>query len=149
MNTHEKATRLIEMICEEYGITMNDLKNRRSKFTKRSSNKRHISVCSIRQALSYFIFLHFPLRIKEIASMVGYSDHSPLSCQRKQIEHYIKTKDFYFYPYYSKVEEYAYLLGIDTKYKRVIAQKMPFVRYESDVEFLSNLKYYENAKTIC
>ena len=26
MNTHEKATRLIQMICEEYGITMSDLK---------------------------------------------------------------------------------------------------------------------------
>jgi len=149
MNTHEKATRLIEMICEEYGITMSDLKKRRSKYTKKSFNKRHISICSIRQALSYFIFLHFPLRIVEIASMVGYTSHSPLSCQRKQIEHYIKTKDFYFYPYYLKVQEYAYLLGIDTKYKRVITQKMPFVRYESESEFFSNIKYYENAKAVC
>jgi hypothetical protein len=148
MNNHEQATKLIEMICEEYGITMNDLKKRRSKYTKKSSAKIHISVCSIRQALSYFIFMHFPLRIKEIASMVGYSDHSPLSSQRKQIEHYIKTKDFYFYPYYEKVKEYAYILGINTEVKRLILHETPFVRYESDLDFLSNLKYYENAETI-
>ena len=148
MNKHEQAKQLIEMICVEYGITMNDLKNRRSKYTKKSSQKKHISISSIRQGLSYFIFMHFPLKIKEISLMVGYSDHSPLSSQRKQIEFYIKTKDFYFYPYYQKIEEYAYLLGIDTKYKRFIAQSTPFVRYESDLEFLSNLKQYENAETI-
>lgn len=149
MNNHEQAKQLIEMICEEYGITMSDLKKRRSKYTKKSSAKIHISVCSIRQALSYFIFMHFPLRIKEIASMVGYSDHSPLSSQRKQIEHYIKTKDFYFYPYYEKVKEYAYILGINTEVKRLILHEAPFVRYESDIDFLSNLKYYENAEKIC
>ena len=149
MNNHEQATKLIEMICEEYGITMNDLKKRRSKYTKKSSAKIHISVCSIRQALSYFIFMHFPLRIKEIASMVGYSDHSPLSSQRKQIEHYIKTKDFYFYPYYEKVKEYAELIGINTEVRRLILHETPFVRYESDLDFLSNLKYYENAEKIC
>ena len=149
MNKHEQAKQLIEMICQEYGITMSDLKKRRSKYTKKSSAKKHISVCSIRQALSYFIFMHFPLRIKEIASMVGYSDHSPLSSQRKQIEHYIKTKDFYFYPYYEKVKEYAYILGINTEVRRLILHETPFVRYESDLDFLSNLKYYENAEKIC
>jgi hypothetical protein len=92
--------------------------------------------------------MHFPLRIKEVAAMVGYSDHSPLSCQRKTIEYYIKTKDFYFYPYYEKVKEYAKQIGINTEVKRLILHETPFVRYESDIDFLSNLKYYENAETI-
>jgi len=30
MNNHEQATQLIEMICEEYGITMKDLKKKKS-----------------------------------------------------------------------------------------------------------------------
>ena len=109
MNKHEQANKLIEMICEEYGITMKDLKKKKSGFPNRSVKRKgkDVSLASIRQALSYFIFMHFPLRIKEVASMVGYSDHSPLSCQRKTIEYYIKTKDFYFYPYYEIVKEYA------------------------------------------
>lgn len=149
MNTKEQATKLIEMICDEYGITKEDLKKKRSAYTKRNNKKNYVSICSIRQALSYFIFMHFPLRIVEIAKLVGYKDHSPLSSQRKVIEHYIKTKDYYFYPYFEKVKEYAYLLGIDTQHKRLILHEIPFVRYESDVDFLSNVKYYENAKTIC
>jgi len=122
MNNHEQATQLIEMICEEYGITMKDLKKKKSGFPNRSVSRKgkDVSLASIRQALSYFIFMHFPLRIKEVASMVGYSDHSPLSSQRKTIEYYIKTKDFYFYPYYEKVKEYAKQIGINTDVKRLI-----------------------------
>ncbi len=85
MNNHIQANKLIEMICEEYGITMKDLKKKKSGFPNRSVSRKgkDVSLASIRQALSYFIFMHFPLRIKEVASMVGYSDHSPLSSQRK------------------------------------------------------------------
>jgi len=73
MNRHEQANKLIEMICEEYGITMKDLKKKKSGFPNRSVNRKgkDVSLASIRQALSYFIFMHFPLRIKEVASMVG------------------------------------------------------------------------------
>ncbi|MBM3417418.1 MAG: hypothetical protein FJY17_00680 [Bacteroidetes bacterium] len=148
MNTHEQAIRLIEMVCEEYGLTKKDLKNKRSKYTKKSQ-KRYVSICAIRQALSYFIFMHFPIRIADISKMVGYSDHSPLSSQRKKIEHYIKHKDYCFYPYYQKVKEYAYILGVNTRYARIVMQEIPFVRYESGFDFLTKLKRYENAKTIC
>jgi phage anti-repressor protein len=148
MNTQQQAIKLIEMICDEYKITKQDLKKKRSAYTKKYNQKHYVSISSIRQSLSYFIYMHFPLTITQVAKMVGYSDHSPLSCQRKQIEHYIKTKDLYFFPYYEKVKEYAYLLGVDTKYKRMIIQEIPFVRYENNIDFLSNLKYYENAKAI-
>jgi len=49
---------------------------------------------------------------------------------------------------YEKVKEYAKQIGINTDVKRLILHEVPFVRYESDIDFLSNLKYYENAKTI-
>jgi hypothetical protein len=149
MNTQQQANILIQMICDEYKITKLDLKKKRSAYTKKYNQKHYVSISSIRQSLSYFIYIHFPLTITQVAKMVGYSDHSPLSCQRKQIEHYIKTKDLYFFPYYEKVKEYAYLLGISTEYKRMIIQENPFVRYESDVDFISNIKYYKNVKTIC
>ena len=149
MNTHEQAVRLVEMICEEYRISKTTLRNKRSAHTKKNNRKNYISICSIRQALSYFIFMHFPLRITEVANLVGYKDHSPMSQQRGKIEHYINTKDLYFYPYYLKVQDYAYLIGIDTKCKRLIHHEIPFLRYENNLDFMSNIKHYENAEKIC
>ncbi len=45
---------------------------KKSGFPNRSVSRKgkDVSLASIRQALSYFIFMHFPLRIKEVASMV-------------------------------------------------------------------------------
>ena len=97
MNTYEQANRLVEMICKEYRISKTTLRNKRSAYTKKNNRKNYISICSIRQALSYFIFMHFPLRITEVANLVGYKDHSPMSQQRGKFEHYIKTKDLYFF----------------------------------------------------
>ena len=59
MNKHEQATELIEKICEDYGITMKDLKKKKSGFPNRSVSRKgkDVSLASIRQALSYFIFI--------------------------------------------------------------------------------------------
>ena len=39
MNNHEQATELIEKICEDYGITMKDLKKKKSGFPNRSVSR--------------------------------------------------------------------------------------------------------------
>jgi hypothetical protein len=116
MNNKEQAYKLIEMICDEYKITKQDLNNRKSSYAKRTNKKNYISISSIRQALGYFIYTNFYLTITEVAKMVGYSSHHPLSCQRKTIEYYIKAKDFKFYPYYEKVVQSSGDLGINNEY---------------------------------
>lgn len=149
MNTQEQAKQLVQKYCEQYGIQPKDLKRKSSyPFKVMVKNNNYINTASMRMALGYFLFLHFPLRIKEIALLVGYTDHSPLSSQRKQIKSYIQNNDGYFMPYYSSLVNLATELGIDTKYQRIPTQTIPFVRYESDTSFLENIKYYENAKTI-
>jgi hypothetical protein len=147
MNTSEQAKELIIKYCEHYGINAKDLRPRKSGYPMKVivKNGNYINIASMRMALGYFLFLHFPLRIKEVALLVGYTDHSPLSSQRKQIKCYIENNDGYFMPYYSSLLNLASEMNIDTKYQRVPTQTIPFMRYESDTSFLENLKYYENA----
>lgn len=151
MNTSDQAKLLVEKVCKEYNITMNDLRKKKSGYPKKVVYRKenYINIASIRQALSYFIFMHFPMRIIEIAVMCGYQDHSPMSAQRKIIENYIFVKDPYFYPYYEKIYNIANVLNISTEHKRIVLQHVPFVRHQSNNEFSENIKYYENAKTIC
>jgi hypothetical protein len=146
MNTKEQAKELVQKYCEQYGIQPKDLRRKSSyPFKVMVKNNQYINTASIRMALGYFLFMHFPLRIKEIAVLVGYADHSPLSGQRKQIACYIENNDSYFMPYYSSLFNLAKDLGISTEYKRACTQSIPFMRYESDSSFLENIKYYENA----
>ena len=146
MNTHEQAKQLIEKYCELYGIQPKDLRRKSSyPFKVIVKNDKYINTASMRMALGYFLFLYFPLRIKEIALMVGYTDHSPLSSQRRQIASYIQNNDSYFMPYYGTLFNLATSLGIETEYKRACTQTIPFMRYETDTSFLENIKYYENA----
>jgi AraC-like DNA-binding protein len=146
MNTHEQAKQLIEKYCELYGIQPKDLRRKSSHpFKVIVKNDKYINTASMRMALGYFLFLYFPLRIKEIALMVGYTDHSPLSSQRRQIASYIQNNDSYFMPYYGTLFNLATSLGIETEYKRACTQTIPFMRHETDASFLENIKYYENA----
>jgi chromosomal replication initiation ATPase DnaA len=147
MNTSDQAKLLVEEVCKEYNITIQDLRKKKTGYPKKVVYRKdnYINIASIRQALSYFIFMHFPMRIVEIATICGYQDHSPMSAQRKTIENYIKVKYPYFYPYYEKLYNIAEKLNISTEYKRVILQYAPFMRHESNNEFAENIKYYENA----
>ncbi len=146
MNTQDQAKQLVEKFCELYGIQPKDLRRKSMyPFKVLVRNNKYINTASMRMALGYFLFLHFPLRIKEIAVMVGYADHSTLSSQRKTIANYIENNDSYFMPYYGTLFNLATELGISTNYKRACTQSIPFMRYESDTSFLENIKYYENA----
>jgi AraC-like DNA-binding protein len=146
MNTHEQAKQLVEKYCQIYNLEPKNLK-RKSAYPSKViiKNGTYVNTASLRMALGYFLFMHFPLRIKEVAVMVGYADHSTLSCQRKQITSYIENNDSYFMPYYATLYNLAKQLGISTEYKRACTQSIPFMRYESDASFLENIKYYENA----
>ncbi len=69
------------------------------KICKNSDNEL-VRLAEIRMALSYFLYMHCPLRLTEIAPLVGYKDHSTMSIYRKRIEFYIQTEDPKFFPYY-------------------------------------------------
>jgi len=146
MNTKEQATQLIKLYCHYYSIQPANLK-RKTSYARKILKKKNliINTATIRMSLGYFLFMHFPLTIKQIAEMIGYTDHSPISSQRKQITYYINNQDNFFMSYYSVLLSLAKEIGINTEYRRVHSQTIPFVRYESDTQFLENIKYYENA----
>ena len=147
MNTQEKAKQLIQYYCNYYGFEPEKLKRNNKYQPSRVilGEDGYINTSAIRMALGYFIYMHFPMRVIEVAKLVGYTDHSPLSSQRSTIQHYIKTEDPYFYPYYKKLLEFADLLDINTEYKRLTQNYATFVRHETNDEFAEQIKYYENA----
>jgi len=147
MNTQEKAMQLIEHYCNHYGVAPEKLKRKNKYQPSRVvlSEDGYVNTSAMRMALGYFIYMHFPLRVIQVAQLVGYTDHSPLSCQRKTVQHYIKTQDSYFYPYYKKLLEIAQLMGVNTEYVRLTHNFYTFVRCETNEEFAEQIKYYENA----
>jgi chromosomal replication initiation ATPase DnaA len=133
MNTTEQAIQLVQTACDFYKITLKQLQSLRGrnhfKICK-DDNGNVVRIAEIRMALSYFIYQHCPMKLVEIAPLVGYKDHSTMSTYRQKIEHYIETEDPKFYPYYLKVIDLASDLGISMKLSRVKShQKITFVDY--------------------
>jgi chromosomal replication initiation ATPase DnaA len=133
MNTREQAIQLVQAACDFYGITLKQLQSLRGrnhfKICK-DDNGNTVRIAEIRMALSYFIYQHCPMKLVEIAPLVGYKDHSTMSTYRQRIEHYIETEDPKFYSYYLKVIDLASDLGISMKLSRVKShQKITFVDY--------------------
>jgi chromosomal replication initiation ATPase DnaA len=133
MNTREQAIKLVDEVCNYYGITLDQLQEvKRRNHWKIAKNKHgeQVRLSEIRMSLSYFIYQHCPMKLVEIAPLVGYKDHSTMSIYRTKIDHYIKTEDPKFYPYYLKVIDLASDLGISMKLSRVKShQKITFVDY--------------------
>ena len=133
MNTREQAIQLVQAACDFYGISLKQLQSLRGrnhfKICK-DEDGNTVRIAEIRMALSYFIYQHCPMKLVEIAPLVGYKDHSTMSTYRMKIEYYIATEDPKFYPYYLKVIDLASDLGISMKLSRVKShQKITFVDY--------------------
>jgi hypothetical protein len=133
MNTREQAIQLVQAACDFYGITLKQLQSLRGrnhfKICK-DEDGNTVRIAEIRMALSYFIYRHCPMKLTEIAPLVGYKDHSTMSTYRSRIESYIETEDLKFFPYYLKVIDLASDLGISMKLSRVKShQKITFVDY--------------------
>jgi hypothetical protein len=133
MNTKEQAIQLVQAACDFYGITLKQLQSLRGrnhfKICK-DEDGNTVRIAEIRMALSYFIYKHCPMKLVEIAPLVGYKDHSTMSTYRMKIEYYIATEDPKFYPYYLKVIDLASDLGISMKLSRVKShKKITFVDY--------------------
>ena len=123
MNTLDQAQQLIKKTCEHYKIEHSQM--------TAMSGKNHFKVClnkdgklvrlaEVRMALSYFLYMYCPLKLVQIAPLVGYADHSTMSIYRKRIEHYIETEDPRFYPYYLTIIDLASDLGISMKLTRIL-----------------------------
>lgn len=122
MNTKNQAMQLIDSVCNHYKITQDQM--------KAMSKTNHYKICynsdgelvrlaEIRMALSYFIYQYTPMKLVEIAPLVGYNDHSTMSTYRKRIDYYIQTEDPKFFPYYLKVIDLASDLDISMRLQRV------------------------------
>jgi chromosomal replication initiation ATPase DnaA len=124
MNTKDQAIQLIDKVCQFYKIKHEQMtamsKSNHFKICKNSDGQL-VRLAEIRMALSYFLYMHCPLKLTQIAPLVGYKDHSTMSIYRKRIEFYIETEDAQFYPYYLKVIDLASDLGISMKLKRILS----------------------------
>jgi len=124
MNTKDQAIQLIDKVCEHYKINHEQMtamsKSNHFKICKNLDGQL-VRLAEIRMALSYFLYMHCPLKLTQIAPLVGYKDHSTMSIYRKRIEFYIETEDSKFYPYYLKVIDLASDLGISMKLKRILS----------------------------
>jgi chromosomal replication initiation ATPase DnaA len=124
MNTKDQAIQLIDKVCQFYKIKHEQMtamsKSNHFKICKNSDGQL-VRLAEIRMALSYFLYMHCPLKLTQIAPLVGYKDHSTMSIYRKRIEFYIETEDSKFYPYYLKVIDLASDLGISMKLKRILS----------------------------
>ena len=124
MNTKDQAIQLIDKVCEHYKINHEQMtamsKSNHFKICKNSDGQL-VRLAEIRMALSYFLYMHCPLKLTQIAPLVGYKDHSTMSIYRKRIEFYIQTEDQKFFPYYLKVIDIASELNISMKLKRILS----------------------------
>ena len=118
MNKREQAIALINQVCCFYNIDENVLRVG-GKVYERDKNKVRLS--EIRMALSYFLYKHCPLKLVEIAALVGYSSHSTISTYRNRVQRYIDTEDDKFLPYYFKVIDIASDLDISMRFERVLS----------------------------
>lgn len=126
MNTREQAIQLVQATCDFYGITLKQLQslNGRNHFKIcKDADGNIVRIAEIRMALSYFIYRHCPLKLTEIAPLVGYKDHSTMSTYRTRIESYIEQEDPKFFPYYLKVIDIASDLDISMRMTRVKSYK--------------------------
>jgi len=134
MNTKEQAIQLVQAACDFYGITLQQLQSIRGrnhfKICK-DQDGNVVRIAEIRMALSYFIYRHCPMKLTEIAPLVGYKDHSTMSTYRSRIESYIETEDPKFFPYYLKV--------IDLASDLEISMRMTRVRSYKEIMFLDHL----------
>lgn len=141
MNSHEQAIALIKNTCNYYKIKPEQLqmgKKLHSHKVCKNKDGHHIRLSEIRMALSYFLYKYCPLRLVEIAPLVGYADHSTMSTYRKTIEYYIETEDPYFYPYYLQIIDLASDLGITMRNERVSSRhnSMIFKDYKGNLSVI-------------
>jgi hypothetical protein len=134
MNTREQAIQLVQAACDFYGITLQQLQSIRGRNHFKICKDKDgnvVRIAEIRMALSYFIYRHCPMKLTEIAPLVGYKDHSTMSTYRSRIESYIETEDPKFFPYYLKV--------IDLASDLEISMRMTRIRSYSDILFVDHL----------
>ena len=102
----EKMITIAEQYCEMHNIKREDLFQTGShKGAKKRRVVNGVSVATIRMALGYYLSNHFPASLTEVASIIGYNDHSTLSYNNKKIYFYIKNNDAYFMRFYSQLLE--------------------------------------------
>ena len=143
MNTLEQAKQLIVNTCEHYKIKHEQL--------TAMSKTNHYKICTnedgelvrlaeIRMALSYFIYKYCPMTLTRIGPLVGYVDHSTMSTYRNRIEHYIKTEDPKFFPYYLTIIDLASDLGIKMDLERVKSNSfIKFKDYKGQIYLVDSI----------
>lgn len=104
---------IIDDYCAEFGIEHEDLYDRIRR-TGRRKLVKGVHTSAMRMCLGYFIDTTFTLKLTQIAQLVGYTDHSVLSGNRKRCRWYLDNNDTFFLMYYKP------LLKVADKYEDMI-----------------------------
>lgn len=105
---------IIDDYCSEFNVKQDDLKQRIHKVGRRKV-KNGVHISAMRMCLGHYFDITFNLKLIQIAELVGYSDHSVLSGNRKRIKWYLETNDTFF------LMHYLPLLQIADKYEDAIS----------------------------
>lgn len=106
----DKMITIADKYCEMHNVKREDLfQTGKHKGAKKRRNINGINVATIRMALGYYLSNNFPVSLTEVASIIGYNDHSTLSYNNKKIYFYIKNQDKYFMYFYNPLVELGQL----------------------------------------
>jgi hypothetical protein len=91
--------KIVEDYCAEYNIKPTDLRFRIGN-TGRRKVVDGVHVSAMRMCLGHLFDTTFNLKLIQIAELVGYTDHSVLSGNRKRMRYYIDNQDTFIMMYY-------------------------------------------------
>lgn len=119
LTMRQEIVNIADKFCEVYGITRQDLfQSNKYKGGKKKKVVNGVNVSTIRMALGYYLTDNFPITISEVASLIGYNDHSTISYNNQRIYFYIKNGDVKFSYYWAILNEIAKEYN-PRRYKRI------------------------------
>ena len=106
MTVRDRIISIVDQYCAMHNITRENLfESGKHKGAKKRRSINGVNVATIRMALGYYLSNNFPVSLTEVASYIGYNDHSTISYNNKKIYFYIKNQDKYFLYFYNPLVE--------------------------------------------
>ena len=128
LTMQDKMVAIADKYCEFYGVTRQDLSSTyKCKGGKKRKVINGVNVATIRMALGYYLSNNFPATLMQVASVIGYNDHSTISYNNKKIYFYIKNQDYYFMDFYRVLEEIGSLYA-PVKFTKVNKSQYTYIQ---------------------
>lgn len=112
MTHFEKASKIVEAYCEQYGLCVEDIKKRHGKkYIAKVVKGQNTAI--IRMVLAYYLTKAFPfIYQRHISDLLGYKDRSVISTHNDDVHQYLRNGDSYTSQYWNKLLEMVRGLNI-------------------------------------